>query len=269
MDTYNKFGHDSSEDEIEIKKNNKKTSKRLNTTLTVDSRVVQLFTFDLNQKRRFVIGTDEAGRGCGAGGVFASAVCFDKRSKELIEKLEDLNDSKKLSAKKREALYDIIKENSINSTVCIEVEEIERINILNASLKAMRLAIEDVINQLYPFSDSREKMIARNMLSRSEIMILIDGNKRIWDFDYSQRYVVKGDGKSASIAAASILAKVSRDRYMLKLDEEFPQYNWKENAGYLTKEHMALIDKYGLSKYHRPSYLQKHFAKQEQLNLFN
>ena len=182
--------------------------------------------------------------------------------------MEDLNDSKKLSPKKREILYDIIKENTVNSTVCIEVDEIERINILNASLKAMRLACEDVINQLYPIPEDNEKLIARNMLSRSEIMVLIDGNKRIWDFDYSQRYVVKGDARSASIAAASILAKVSRDRYMLTLDEEFPQYNWKDNAGYLTKEHMALIDKYGMCKYHRPSYLQKHFAKQEQLSLF-
>lgn len=241
--------------------------QKLKTTLTADSRIIQLFTFDLNQKR-VVIGTDEAGRGCGAGGVFASAVCFNKRSQELVERLEDLNDSKKLSPKKREALYDIIKENTVNSTVCIEVDEIERINILNASLKAMRLACEDVINQLYPLPEEKEKLIARNMLARSEIMILIDGNKRIWDFDYSQRYVVKGDARSASIAAASILAKVSRDRYMLRLDAEFPQYNWKDNAGYLTKEHMALIDKYGMSKYHRPSYLQKHFAKQEQLPLF-
>ena len=268
MDEYNKFGHDASEDAEQIEQNNNKAKKRLKTNLTVDSRIVQLFTFDLNQKRRFVIGTDEAGRGCGAGGVFASAVCFDKRSKELVEKLENLNDSKKLSPKKREVLYDIIKENSVNSTVCIEVDEIERINILNASLKAMRLAIEDVINQLYPVPSGKDKLVARNMLSRSEIMILIDGNKRIWDFDYSQRYVVKGDSRSASIAAASILAKVSRDRYMLKLDEEFPEYNWKENAGYLTKEHMALIDKYGLCKYHRPSYLRKHFAKQEQLSVF-
>ena len=241
--------------------------QKLKTTLTADSRIIQLFTFDLNQKR-VVIGTDEAGRGGGAGGVFASAVCFNKRSQELVEQLEDLNDSKKLSPKKREALYDIIKENTVNSTVCIEVDEIERINILNASLKAMRMACENVINQLYPIPEEKDKLIARNMLSRSEIMILIDGNKRIWDFDYSQRYVVKGDARSASIAAASILAKVSRDRYMLRLDKEFPQYNWKDNAGYLTKEHMALIDKYGMCKYHRPSYLQKHFAKQEQLSLF-
>lgn len=229
--------------------------------LTTDSRIVKLFSFDIEQKR-IVIGTDEAGRGCGAGGVFASAVCFNNRSQELMEELAELNDSKKLSAKKRESLFDIIKEKTVNSTICIEVDEIERINILNASLKAMRMACTDVINQLYPIKEDRET------LAKNEIMILVDGNKKIFNFDYSQKYVIKGDATSASIAAASILAKVSRDRYMLKLDEEFPQYKWKDNAGYLTKEHMTLIDKYGLCKYHRPSYLEKHFAKQEQLSLF-
>lgn len=233
----------------------------IKTNLTTDSRIVKLFLFDIEQKR-IVIGTDEAGRGCGAGGVFASAVCFNNRSQELMEELAELNDSKKLSAKKREALFDIIKEKTVNSTICIEVDEIERINILNASLKAMRMACTDVINQLYPIKEDRET------LAKNEIMILVDGNKRIFNFDYSQKYIIKGDATSASIAAASILAKVSRDRYMLKLDEEFPQYKWRENAGYLTKEHMALIDKYGLCKYHRPSYLEKHFAKQEQLSLF-
>ena len=233
----------------------------IKTNLTTDSRIVKLFSFDIEQKR-IVIGTDEAGRGCGAGGVFASAVCFNNRSEELMEELAELNDSKKLSAKKREALFDIIKEKTVNSTICIEVDEIEHINILNASLKAVRMACTDVINQLYPIKEDRET------LAKNEIMILVDGNKRIFNFDYSQKYVIKGDATSASIAAASILAKVSRDRYMLKLDEEFPQYKWKDNAGYLTKEHMALIDKYGLCKYHRPSYLEKHFAKQEQLSLF-
>ena len=242
-------------------------ARKLKTNLTAESHIIQLFTFDLNQKR-VVIGTDEAGRGCGAGGVFASAVCFKERSQKLVEELAEMNDSKKLSRKKREALYDIIKENTVNSTICVEVEEIESINILNASLKAMRLACQDVINKLYPIPEQPEKLLARNLLSRSEIMILIDGNKRIWDFDYSQRYVVKGDSRSASIAAASIPAKVSRDRYMEKLDAEFPEYNWINNAGYLTKDHIAAIDKYGLCKYHRPSYLQKHFAKQEQLSLF-
>lgn len=256
-------GQEALENAVENLQKNNRGKKNLKTDSAVTSKVVQLFAFDAEQGRKFVIGTDEAGRGCGAGGVFASAVCFKDFSEELFEKLEDLNDSKKLSPKKREYLYDIIKENSINSTVCIEVDEIEKINILNASLKAMRLAIENVVEQLCLDCNSK-----KDTLDSDEITVLIDGNKRIYNLEYSQKYVVKGDGKSASIAAASILAKVSRDRYMLKLDEEFPQYNWKENAGYLTKEHMSLIDKYGLCKYHRPSYLQKHFAKQEQLNLF-
>ena len=132
----------------------------------------------------------------------------------------------------------------------------------------MRLAVENVIKELCSGLDYDVHSPENKVFKDNGITVLVDGNKRIYNLEYSQKYVVKGDGKSASIAAASILAKVSRDRYMLKLDEEFPQYNWKENAGYLTKEHMSLIDKYGLCKYHRPSYLQKHFAKQEQLNLF-
>lgn len=201
-------------------------------------------------------GTDEAGRGPAAGGVFAAAVCFDTQpGKDLLEKLRPLNDSKQLNKKKREALYDIILENTVNSIVCIEVEEIEKINILNASLKAMRLACLDVIDKLPP--DNREN-----------ILTLVDGNKLIRNYIYPQRYVIKGDSKSAAIAAASILAKVTRDRYMEKLDTEYPQYGWAKNAGYLTKEHLDAIDKYGLTPYHRPSFLKKHFAKQEQLSLF-
>ena len=108
----------------------------------------------------------------------------------------------------------------------------------------------------------------RQIENANNPLVLVDGKILIPHFELKQKYVIKGDSKSASIAAASILAKVSRDRYMDRLDEEFPQYKWNENAGYLTKEHMALIDKYGLSPYHRPSYLRKHFAKQEQLSLF-
>lgn len=215
----------------------------------------KLFDYDF-RTQKLVIGTDEAGRGCGAGGVFAAAVCFDNISDRLIEKLSILNDSKKLSKKHREELFEIVKSETINSVVCIEVEEIERINILNASLKAMNIACTDVISRL---PDS---------LKTKELEVLVDGNRAIRNFSYPQRSIIKGDSTSASIAAASILAKVSRDRYMLSLDEKYPQYNWRENAGYLTKEHMTLIDKYGISPFHRPSYLRKHFAKQEQLSLF-
>lgn len=222
---------------------------------TDNTHIKQLFEFDYNQGE-LVTGTDEAGRGPAAGGVFAAAVCFDTQpGKDLLEKLRPLNDSKQLNKKKREALYDIILENTVNSIVCIEVEEIEKINILNASLKAMRLACLDVIDKLPP--DNREN-----------ILTLVDGNKLIRNYIYPQRYVIKGDSKSAAIAAASILAKVTRDRYMEKLDTEYPQYGWAKNAGYLTKEHLDAIDKYGLTPYHRPSFLKKHFAKQEQLSLF-
>lgn len=215
----------------------------------------KLFDYDLGLNK-LIIGTDEAGRGCGAGGVFAAAVCFNSVSDDLIKRLSILNDSKKLSKKHREEIFYTIKSETINSVVCIDVEEIERINILNASLKAMNIACSNVISQL------------QHELKDKELQVLVDGNKLIKNFEYPQQFIVKGDATSASIAAASILAKVSRDRYMDRLDEEFPQYKWNENAGYLTKEHMALIDKYGLSPYHRPSYLRKHFAKQEQLSLF-
>lgn len=225
--------------------------KKLDTKLSVESHIIQLFVFDYNQKRT-VVGTDEAGRGPAAGGVFASAVCFNKRSQKLVKDLEALNDSKQLSKKKREALYEIIKNETINATVCIEVEEIERINILNASLKAMKLACEDVIKRI----------------DYEKLMVLVDGNKMIKDFPYSQKYVIKGDSRSASIAAASILAKVTRDRYMQELDAKYPQYGWAHNAGYLTKEHLAAIDKYGLCEFHRPSFLKKHFEAQKQLSLF-
>ena len=225
---------------------------KLDTKLSVESHIIQLFVFDYNQKRT-VVGTDEAGRGPAAGGVFASAVCFNKRSKKLIEDLEALNDSKKLSKKKREYLFEIIKNETVNSTVCIDVDEIEKINILNASLKAMKLACEDVIKRI----------------DYEKLMVLVDGNKMIKDFPYSQKYVIKGDSRSASIAAASILAKVTRDRYMEELDAKYPQYGWGHNAGYLTKEHLAAIDKYGLCEFHRPSFLKKHFEAQKQLSLFS
>ncbi len=209
----------------------------------------KLFTFD-KSFNNLIIGTDEAGRGPGAGGVFAAAVYFNNINDELIKMLADLNDSKKLSAKKREALFEIIKENSTYSVVCVEVEEIEKNNILNSSLKAMKLACENVIRQI-----------------EEDCLVLVDGNKLIKNFENPQKCIIKGDSKSASIAAASILAKVSRDLYMQELDKKYPQYKWKKNAGYLTKEHLDAIDKYGTTPHHRLSFLKKHQAKQ--LSLLN
>lgn len=208
-----------------------------------------LFDFDTLFKAS-VIGTDEAGRGPAAGGVFASAVYFPKVNNKILDELSILNDSKKLSAKKREYLYDFVLNETINKTVCIEVEDIEKYNILACSLKAMKLACESVIEEI----------------KKENLLVLVDGNKLIRDFIYPQKFIIKGDSKSASIATASILAKVTRDRYMQKLDEECPEYNWKQNAGYLTKQHLDAIDKFGLTKYHRKSFLKKHFEKQ--LTLF-
>lgn len=217
-----------------------------------------LFEFDKKSEAQILIGTDEAGRGPGAGGVFASAVYFKSIGNELIEKLSCLNDSKKLSKKKREELFEIISLNTIHSTVCIEVEEIEKINILNASLKAMKLACENVIEEVK--KQSRAGLPSCGY--EADILVLVDGNKNIKDFTYPQKFIIKGDGKSASIAAASILAKVSRDRYMQELDEKFPQYNWKQNAGYLTKEHLEAIEKYGITPMHRKSFLKGRNTKQ-------
>lgn len=208
--------------------------------------------FEFDKSNGIVIGTDEAGRGPAAGGVFAACVYFPEVSENLIKDLTKLNDSKKLSAKARESIYDIILNSSIHSIIDIEVDEIEKINILNASLKGMKLACEEVIKKA----------------QLDGFITLVDGNKLIKNYTYPQKFIIKGDGKSASIAAASVLAKVTRDRYMTKLAEEFPQYGWAKNAGYLTAEHLKAIDTHGLSKYHRPSFLRKHFEKQKQLTLF-
>ena len=172
-----------------------------------------LFDFDVNFNK-IIIGTDEAGRGPAAGGVYAAAVYFDKITDGLIKDLEVLNDSKKLTPKKRDSIYDVILNNTLNKIVCVEVDEIEKINILNSSLKAMNLACSGIMQ--------------KNALT------LVDGNKLIRNYAYPQKVIIKGDSKSASIAAASILAKVTRDRYMLRFHDEFPMYNWAKNAGYLT-----------------------------------
>ncbi|MCD7779518.1 MAG: ribonuclease HII [Candidatus Gastranaerophilales bacterium] len=211
------------------------------------------FDFDREKLKNFdyIIGTDEAGRGPGAGPVFAAAVCFTSLDKNLIKKLDKLNDSKQLSEKIREELFEIIINNSIYSIKQGSVEEIEKLNILRTSLLTMNKSC----------CEAAEKLDSEN------ILVLVDGNKKIPDFKYEQQFIVKGDYKSASIAAASILAKVSRDIFMKELDKEFPQYRWAENKGYLTQAHLDAVDKFGLTKWHRKKFLQKHFEKSEQLSL--
>jgi len=233
-----------------------------------------LFEFDKEANGSIIIGTDEAGRGPGAGGVFASAVYFPNSDKALIEKLSYLNDSKKLSKKRREELYDIILENTINSTVCVEVEEIEKINILNSSLKAMKLAVESVMQEitasnviLNSSSNRHKSRLGFPAQQHQNSLVLVDGNKLIKNFNNPQKFIIKGDSKSASIAAASILAKVTRDRYMFELDAKYPMYNWKQNAGYLTKEHLEAIEKYGITPIHRKSFLKGRNTKQLSFSL--
>ncbi|OLA95130.1 MAG: ribonuclease HII [Candidatus Melainabacteria bacterium LEY3_CP_29_8] len=215
-----------------------------------------LISFDKQYNYKYILGVDEAGRGPGAGDVFAACVCFDLKNKELIQNLKKLNDSKKLSQNVRNELYQIIVSNSTYSVNQASVNEIDKYNILNATFIAMAKSVKSVISQI-------------NTVNINDIIILVDGNKKIKNLDLNMHSIIKGDSKSASIAAASILAKVSRDNYMIKLDNIYPNYNWKNNKGYLTKEHLNAIDKYGMVKYHRKSFLKKHFeSKSKQLGIF-
>ncbi len=179
----------------------------------------------------FVCGVDEAGRGPLAGPVCAAAVILPKDLE-----IEGLNDSKKISEKKREALFPIIKEKAIAYSIAFaDVSEIEEHNILNATFIAMNRAIEG--------------------LSTKADFALIDGNRVPKGIKIDCETVVKGDSKSASISAASILAKVTRDRLLLEYDEKYPEYNFAKHKGYGTKEHTDAIKKYGPCEIHRPSFL--------------
>lgn len=226
------------------------------TLVKTKTKIEELFEFDRENKKDFdyIIGTDEAGRGPGAGPVFAAAVCFKNVSEELYEKLSVLNDSKQLSEKKREELFDIIKNNCIYWVQEGTVQDIEKYNILNTSLNCMKLSCEQV-----------QKQLANN-----NTLTLVDGNKLIKNYTSKQITIVKGDAKSASIAAASILAKVTRDRFMDELAKEFPQYDWQKNKGYLTAKHVEAIKQYGATKWHRAKFLRKIMEqeKTEQLGLF-
>ncbi len=179
-----------------------------------------------------ICGIDEAGRGPLAGDVYAAAVIF--RPGTVIE---GLNDSKKLSEKKREQLYDeIIAKAEAYCVATASVAEIDRVNILQATFLAMKRAYDG--------------------LGITADAVLVDGNRKPFGGD-EVTTVVKGDGTSASIAAASILAKVSRDRYMKKLAEEYPQYQFEKHKGYGTKLHYEMLEKYGISDVHRRTFLKK------------
>ena len=185
----------------------------------------------INSGKTHVCGVDEAGRGPLAGPVCAAAVILPYGLE-----IEGLNDSKKLSEKKREALYDIIIEKAIAYNIAFgTLEEIEEYNILEATYIAMNRAIDG--------------------LKIKPDHALIDGNRVPKGIKVPCDTVVKGDSKSFSIAAASILAKVTRDRLLLEYDELYPEYNFKKHKGYGTKEHYEAINKYGVCKIHRLSFL--------------
>lgn len=183
-----------------------------------------------------VCGVDEAGRGPLAGPVCAAAVILPENTI-----IEGVNDSKKLSEKKREALFDVIRNTAVAYCVAYaSVEEIEEMNILNATMLAMKRAVEG--------------------LEVPADYAMIDGN-RLPDLTIDAEYIIKGDARSMSIASASILAKVSRDRLMYEYAKEYPQYAFDKHKGYGTKVHKAALLEYGPCPYHRMSFLRKILPK--------
>ena len=179
-----------------------------------------------------ICGVDEAGRGPLAGPVCAAAVILPP---DCV--IEGLNDSKKLSEKKREALFDVIKDKALAYSIAMASEkEIDEINILQATFLAMKRAVDS--------------------LSIKPDYILVDGNRDPM-FGTDTELVVKGDSLSASIAAASVLAKVTRDRFMLEIDKKYPQYQFSKHKGYGTKLHYEMIAEYGISDVHRRTFLKK------------
>jgi ribonuclease HII len=178
----------------------------------------------------FDCGTDEAGRGCLAGPVTAAAIILPNNFSNST-----LNDSKKLSKKKRQILKNIIEKQAICYGIAHVFEQaIDKLNILNASILAMHQAIEKLDHKID--------------------FISVDGNKFKPFKSIQHKTIIKGDGKYLNIAAASVLAKTSRDAYMETIHKEYPMYNWKQNKGYPTSEHRMAIEKYGITKYHRKSF---------------
>lgn len=202
-----------------------------------------LYLYDLEYKN--VIGVDEAGRGPLAGPVVAAAVIL----KEYTEELDEINDSKKLTEKKREKLYDIIMKNFDVAVGISTVEEIDKLNILNADFLAMRRALKDL----------------KSLKNEKEYTVLVDGNLKIKKYIGKQLPIVKGDAKSLSIAAASIIAKVTRDRLMQDLANIYPDYSFEKHKGYGTKTHIeAIKDKGAIEGVHRKVFLRKILETEEE-----
>jgi ribonuclease HII len=204
-----------------------------------------------------VAGVDEAGRGPLAGPVVAAAVILD-----LDVLIDGVNDSKKLGEKRRGALYgEIVKKAKAYGVGMSSPEEIDEINILQATFLAMRRALENLGNPENPINPENleNPNNNKNINSRYDLL-LVDGNQYISGIPReSQKIITGGDAKSASIAAASIIAKVTRDRIMEKYDEEYPLYGFKKHKGYGTEYHRAMIKQYGFCDIHRKSFVVKDF----------
>lgn len=198
-------------------------------------RVEKMKRFDIENKNgMYLAGVDEAGRGPLAGPVFAAAVIFGD---DVV--IEGINDSKKLSEKKRDELYDVICQKALAYCVySVDEKRIDEINILQATFEAMRGAVGG--------------------LKIRPDCVLVDGNKSP-GLDIMHDTVVKGDSKSMSIAAASVLAKVSRDRFIIKMSEKYPGYGFEKHKGYGTKAHYEAIEKLGICDLHRKTFLKKLF----------
>lgn len=191
-----------------------------------------------DEENGFVAGIDEAGRGPWVGPVVAGCVVFVNRDVNLYL-LDNLNDSKKISKKKREKLYEILMEEKQKGNLLIGIgeassKEIDEFNILNATFMAMNRALE-------------------NSLAKP-LLVLVDGNKVPKGLNIKAKAIVKGDSRSYSISAASIVAKVYRDKLMEEMAKKYPFYGFDKNAGYGTKEHIEALDKYGITPEHRKSY---------------
>lgn len=223
----------------------------------------RLLTFDgkrqlhpqTRERSLHLIGTDEVGRGCLAGPVVAAAVILPeiKQNSQLAKSLVELNDSKKLSFQQREKLALILQDISIWAIGEASPSEISELNILHASLLAMRRAIE--------------KLRSQTDLDKMPVLVLVDGNKKITDVEYEQLTVVDGDAKSASIAAASIIAKVHRDRFMMQLSESYPAFKWHQNKGYGSSIHRQALRELGMTEWHRPLFCEKILVEQLTLEL--
>ena len=195
-------------------------------------------TFDFEKKYKGLIaGTDEAGRGPWVGPVVAAAVCFaDLKITDTLAL--ELNDSKKLSAKKREKLFPLIYESGAFIGIGqASAQEIDSMNILQASFLAMKRALNQIEEQGHLID-----------------FVLVDGNRKPINWKWQTQEIIGGDGKSLSIAAASIIAKVTRDRMLCELAKEYPMYGWDKNAGYGTAEHIKALNEFGITPYHRKSY---------------